>query len=194
MSQEEKRVVRIHISSTGQKLSVQSPTLTQNATNAWIYLYTEKRYVNIDCSFRGVDGKHSPTYHLIYVGRVEDDDSEIEKTDCFKYILNIPAPVLSFVIPAPTAKISVGFECYSDDDGNGYLRTTTVASTQLTVNRSDNSQVIDSSYNATDVNNLWNYVGQLSIRLDKLEETVNVTLAQAIAALDKRVSDLEKKG
>lgn len=171
---EEKRIVKLYVSAAGKKITVESPTLTQNATNAWIYFYSEKKFVNIECAFRGTNGKNSPTYHFIYLGKADDD--EIPTTvamPMYKYILNIPAPVLSFVMPAPSAKISVGFTCYDDLDGNGYLRTTTVGDTLLTVNRSDNSQILDTSYNASDVSNLWIYVGQLADRIDKLEQRVD---------------------
>ena len=76
-------------------------------------------------------------------------------------------------MPAPTAKIDVSFKCWLDDDSEtGYLRTTSVAGTYITVNRSNNSDVLDESYNGVDIQNLWTYVGVLKNEIEALARRI----------------------
>ena len=155
------RICKIYINSTGRKESVEDNTLTQNSSDSWIYLYTEDFYTNVNITFRLPNGKLSADYHMIY-------DNFDESENKYLYKFNIPVSILSFTMPTPAMKLEVGFKLWKNDE-SVYLMGTTVANTQITVNRSNNSDVLDASYNGTDVNNIWDKLGELTNKLNTFE-------------------------
>lgn len=180
------RTVKFKISSTGKKAKVEGNTLVQYSADSYIELYTEEFYTNITCAFKGIDSKISPNYHLVYIGKVDDAKDEFVG---YKYMINIPTAVLSFVMPAPTARIDVSFKLWRDDN-RGYLKAITVANTTLTVNRSANSDLLDASYNSTDVNNLWDTIGKVSNQINDLlvgDIAANYTTKEQVQALQNSI-------
>lgn len=160
------REIKIYISNTGQKKKVESPIINQNSSDNKILLYSETQYTNVTATFKLPNQRTTPDYHMTYQGF----DSS---TNSYIYEFYIPYALTSFVMPAPTAKIDVSFKCWLDDDSEtGYLRTTSVAGTYITVNRSNNSDVLDESYNGVDIQNLWTYVGVLKNEIEALERRV----------------------
>lgn len=155
------RIVKIFVSSSGQKKSVQDNTINQNSTDSYIYLYTDEFYTNVNITFKLPNAKLSPDYHMIY----EEKD---ESVNAYRYVFNIPLAITSFTMPTPTAKLEVSFKCWLNDK-SVYLKGTTIAGTQITVNRSNNSDVLDASYNGIDVNNIWDKLGELTNKLNTFE-------------------------
>lgn len=151
------RIINIMVSNTGQKKSVENNTMNQNSTDTYINLHTEMFYPSVTCTFKMPSGKLSADYHMLF--------KEFEpSTQTFLYEFNIPSAVSSFIMSAPTAKIGVSFNLRQSDI-NQYLKCTTVAETLITVNRSNNSDVIDASYNGADVNAMWDKLGELTNKL-----------------------------
>lgn len=128
--------------------------MNQNSSDTWLYLHTDEFYVSATCTFKMPTGKLTADYHLVF--------KEFEpQTQTFLYVFNIPTAVSSFVMSAPTAKLGVSFNLRKNDI-NQYLKCISVAETFITVNRSNNADVLDTGYNSVDVNNLWDAVGELT--------------------------------
>lgn len=151
-----------------RKTSTSNLSLAQNSSDNALILYAKTKYANVRVTFRFPTGNLFYELHMAYMGY--DDD-----TSCYKYGLAIPYAVTNFTIPSATARMSVSFHCWAEDDtsrGGG-----AVCDTAIVVNKSSNSEVYDPSYNGTDIENLWRFLGQLSAEITSGKSVLHIVSA-----------------
>jgi hypothetical protein len=148
----------VTVDSECRKTSTSGMTLAQNSSDNIIYFQTPTRYSNVRAHFRFPNGIVSYILHMVYVGYDSD-------TQLYRYGLQIPYAVTNFTMPSATARLSVSFHCWKEDDFSKGGEA--VCDTSIVVNRSSNTDVYDPSYNGTDIDNLWRYLGNISSEIDE---------------------------
>lgn len=162
------KFLQLYTSSSGKKIKTSGLSLNQNSNNNVIQFITEGNYDMIEVWFRQPNSRISPKYHMVLNGQYESDSVDPLLASYGKmneWRFQIPLAETSFTMPNPTAKLEVSFACYKYDNYNRLLVAAT-ANTQIVVNRSNNNDVLDQSYNGEDVQNLWKYVGELKNKID----------------------------
>src|SRR5574344_518685 len=167
--------LNVVVDSECRKVSTSGMTLAQNSSDNIIYFSTPTRYSNVRAHFRFPNGIVSYILHMVFVGYDSD-------TQLYRYGLQIPYAVTNFTMPSATARLSVSFHGWKEDDFS--KGGAAVCDTSIVVNRSSNTDVYDPSYNGTDIDNLWRYLGNISSEIDK-----GGSLPHVLSALPSNLSN-----
>ena len=163
------KYINMFITETGQKTSSLSGignnfTFNQNSNDNIVRLYSKIAYANTIMFITYADKTTAAKIHMISKGYVEEEDK-------YLYEVQLPYAATSFTMSGSTEKVIFSFQCFKYDTYGNALAPT-VANTRVTVNRSDNNDVLDASYNGTDVDNIWVELGTQSLELQDLETEV----------------------
>ena len=172
------KYLKVWINSAGQRAKTDGLSLNQNSFDNTLILYTPGNYEVIDVFFRKPDGSITPKYHMIPLGYEYNSDlfgEESEPTGYYVWQFPIPMPVTSFTMPTASAKLEVSIAEYYHS-ASGRQLSPTMANATITVNRSNNTNVLDASYNGTDVQNLWDAVGGTINDITTLKNTTLKTV------------------
>lgn len=167
--------LKIHISNTGIKLNTSNLMINQNSSNNRLYLYAESDFKFVTVYFKRPDGIVLPELHMIPL----EFDNDLNS---YAFYVDIPYATTSFTMPNPTAQINVSFIGYTKNSEEQYIPVT-VAETQITVSRVDNTQVIDYGYTTDEIQNIWNKLGDIQSTVDEIniDELLNRAMSQSTA-------------
>lgn len=143
--------MKVYVNKTGNVIRKVNLTCTQNSSENYLQVYPE-----FDCEYMSVvftqpDG-HSEKHFMTMQYDLEDKLYG-------EYLL--PSSLTSFLMGGNTAYLTFAVQGFYYDDDH-ILKETNVINEQITVLYSDNTDVLDRSYNKTDVENLWYSVGVIN--------------------------------
>lgn len=165
---------------TGQKIKTSGLTMHQNSTNNILHFITVGHYVSVTATFKTPDGKLSDAYHMIDEGKytLTEEDSEYEvlsdnADNLYHYTLQVPYKVSIMTILGNSGRLNVAFSGFNYDTETNFLKQAVTANSQIIVSAASQSTSLDESYSSSDVENLWKVIGQLTERLNDLEDRIN---------------------
>ena len=167
--------LKVHINSTGIKLNTENLMINQNSSNNRLFLYTESDFRFVSVYFKRPDGTVMPEIHMI--------PAEFDKDwNSYVFYVDIPFSTTSFTMPNPTAQLAVSFIGYTKNSDEQFIPVS-VANTQITVSRVDNTQVADYGYTTDEIANLWDKLGRIQSTVDEIniDELLNRAIASSAA-------------
>lgn len=183
----------VFVNGAGQKIKTNGLTVNQNSTNNVLNFISVGKYSSVTCSFKYANGKVSAEYHMIPQGKYElqADDNEAVLTEnadnLYLYLFTIPYEVTSSYISGNSARMNVSFAGYAYDEKQ-YLKQVMSANTQIVINQAVQSDTLDQSYNAADVENMWRAIGDVTVTAADVEQN-----AEDIEDLQASVSNHEQR-
>jgi len=192
----ENKNLYLYVDSVGRKIKSANLTINQYSTNNVFHFITVGKFDNVTATFRDPSGSLSSKYHLLLSGKYElkETDTEpilIDNADnLWEYILNpIAKRVTAIDVTATTARLSVSFSAYAYNQSTQILQEAMVASTTIVVNRADQSEVFDESYNSEDVNNLWAVLNE-RVAISSTDEERLEDIEEELASHDTSIRNL----
>jgi hypothetical protein len=193
------KFMKITLNGVGQRTETEGMSLVQNSYDNILVVYTPENFESIAVFFRRPDGQISPQLHMVSNGY----DPTISGIDAvvsgyYAWTLPIPYSVTSFIMPAASAKLDVSLAMYYHN-ASGVQLSPRMANAAISVVRSNNSNVLDASYNATDVQNMWDAIGGCAtdladikinyLKADQLVSTWSATPLNTNIPSEKLVKD-----
>lgn len=188
----------VFVNGAGQKIKTSGLTVNQNSTNNVLNFISVGKYSSVTCSFKYANGKVSAEYHMIPQGKYElqADDNEAVLTEnadnLYLYLFTIPYEVTSSYISGNSARMNVSFAGYAYDEKQ-YLKQVMSANTQIVINQAVQSDTLDQSYSAADVENMWRAIGDVTVTAADVEQNAEDIddLQETVANHETRIYDLE---
>ena len=188
----------VFVNGAGQKIKTSGLTVNQNSTNNVLNFISVGKYSSVTCSFKYANGKVSAEYHMIPQGRYElqADDNEAVLTEnadnLYLYLFTIPYEVTSSYISGNSARMNVSFAGYAYDEKQ-YLKQVMSANTQIVINQAVQSDTLDQSYSAADVENMWRAIGDVTVTAADVEQNAEdiEDLQETVSNHETRIYDLE---
>jgi len=147
-------IMKLYVNETGNIVNNVNMTCTQNSSDNVLRLYFKADWDFVSVTFTKPDGTSEK--HFMTIQYDIDDNIYAEYT--------LPSSLVSFIISGNTGYLTVALQgSYYDSDG--YLHEGNVINSQITVRYSNNADILDMSYNKTDVENIWYSIGVINQQL-----------------------------
>ena len=177
-------ILSINISSTGLVTGYDNLNLNQNSSDNKLYLNTVGNYDWVEYYFTRPDGYVTPKSHMIK-GNYNNE------TGLYEFYIDIDKRITSFTLFRDIEYLLVSFICYKVV--NDIPVATAITNSKIAVNRVDNSEVTDQTYNGNDVQSIFIKLGELTNKLSMLDpESTGPVLDEILEKLSSVMSDVEQ--